>query len=171
MANANIDDVTSQTYVELRNNACDTFALNEDVYMVRSSNIADLYTFAGAYDVAANVLSVGNHVVPVGMDVKQAGMYTFSMPSDFSGTVTLVDTQAGTRTNLSLNSYEIYLNRGAINDRFYLDIDIQEVITSVENVEGSNAINDGGAHKFLQNGQMYILKNGVIYDAKGNRVK
>ena len=171
MANANIDDVTSQTYVELRENACDTFALNEDVYMVRSSNIADLYTFAGAYDVAANVLSVGNHVVPVGMDVKQAGMYTFSMPSDFSGTVTLVDTQAGTRTNLSLNSYEIYLNRGAINDRFYLDIDIQEVITSVENVEGSNAINDGGAHKFLQNGQMYILKNGVIYDAKGNRVK
>lgn len=165
MVNAN--NKFSRTYVELRENAKDTFELNEDMYMVRSSNMADLYTFAGAYDVAANVLTVNNHIVPVGMDVKQAGTYRFTMPSEFSGTVTLVDTQTGARTNLALGDYEVNLAKGTLNNRFQLEINIQSSTTSLE----GNDVKDGGAHKFIENGQMYILQNGVIYDARGNRVQ
>ena len=167
----NENGILSRTYVELRVNACDTFLLNEDVYMMRSSTTVDLFTLAGNYDVAANVLPIQNHTIPVGMDVKQAGMYTFSMPSNFSGTVTLLDTQAGTRTNLALEDYQVYLNQGPINGRFYLVLDIQESTTSLEEITGEGSIKDGGVHKFLKGGQMFILKNGVIYDAKGNRVK
>ena len=70
--------------------------------MMRSSKTADLYTYAGSYDVAANVLSVNNHLVPVGVNVKSAGTYTFSMPSHFDGTVTLIDTYTQMRTNLAI---------------------------------------------------------------------
>ena len=139
--------------------------------MLKNGVNADLYTFSGPYEAGANVLTVGNHVVPVGIDVKTAGTYTFSMPDNFSGTVTLLDTYTQTRTNLSLDEYEVYLNTGVINDRFFLELDIQEVITSLENIEGNNGINDGGVHKFIKNDKMFILKNGVIYDATGRRVK
>ncbi len=160
---------SSDAYIELRENACDTFALNEDMYMMRSSSKADLYTFAGNYDVAANVLTVNNHIVPVGMDVKQAGTYRFTMPSAFSGTVTLIDTQAGARTNLALSDYEVALPKGTSNTRFLLEIDIQQMPTAIDGVGGS--LKDGKAHKFIENGQMYILQNGIIYDARGNRVQ
>ena len=160
---------SSDAFVELRENACDTFALNEDMYMMRSSSKADLYTFAGNYDVAANVLSMNNHIVPVGTDVKVAGTYRFTMPSDFSGTVTLVDTETGIRTNLALSDYEVSLPKGTSNTRFLLEIDIHQMPTAIDGVGGS--LKDGKAHKFIQNGQMYILQNGIIYDAQGKRVK
>lgn len=163
----NTNEKTRRTYVELRENAKDTFELNEDMYMVRSSNIVDLYTFAGAYDVAANVLTVNNHIVPVGMDVKQAGTYRFTMPSEFSGTVTLVDTQTGARTNLALGDYEVNLAKGTLNNRFQLEINIQSSTTSLE----GNDVKDGGAHKFIENGVMYILRDGKVFNAQGSRVK
>ena len=166
----NADEKMVHTYVELRNNACDTFALNEDVYMVRSSSMADLYTYAGDYDVAANVLSVGNHIVPVGMNVKKAGTYTFSMPNSFNGTVTLIDTYTGARTNLAMSDYTVNLPKGVNNERFQLEINISKVPTAIDGVEGGS-LKDGKAHKFIMNDMLYILNDGVIFDARGNRVK
>lgn len=155
------------TYVELRENANTDFQLNEDMYMMRSSNTVDLYSFAGAYDVAANVLPIDDQLVRVGVDVKRAGTYRFTMPSEFSGTVTLIDNLMGTRTNMALGDHEVYLERGVDNNRFQLEINIQSSTTSLE----GNDVKDGGAHKFIENGQMYILQNGVIYDATGRRVQ
>ena len=165
------EEFVGRAYVKLRENAVDTFLLNEDLYMLKNGVNADLYTFAGAYEASANVLTVSNHTVPVGIDVKTAGTYTFSMPDNFDGTVTLLDTYTQTRTNLSLDVYEVYLEQGTIEGRFFIELNIQGTITSLENVDGNNGINDGGVHKFIQNDQMYILKNGVIYDARGARVK
>ncbi len=159
---------TSHTYVELRENACDTFALNEDMYMMRSSKTVDLYSFAGAYDVAANVLSLSDHTVPLGLDVKRAGTYRFTMPSSFSGTVTLLDKTTGTRTNLALGDYEVWLDRGMVNNRFELVLSVSQITTAIDAV-GDPA--NGQGCKYLQDGQLYILKEGVVYDARGTRVK
>lgn len=165
------NEFVGRTYIELRENAADTFQLNEDMCMLKNGVIADIYTKVGGYEAAANVLSIGNHTIPVELEVKTAGTYTFSMPKDFSGTVTLFDSYTQTRTNLSLDVYEVYLEQGTIADRFFIELDIQQNTTSLENVDGNNGINDGGVHKFIQNDKMFILKNGVIYDARGARVK
>lgn len=162
------ENKTSHTYVELRENACDTFALNEDMYMMRSSKTVDLYSFAGAYDVAANVLSLSDHTVPLGLDVKRAGTYRFTMPSSFSGTVTLLDKTTGTRTNLALGDYEVWLDRGMVNNRFELVLSVSQMTTAIDAV-GDPA--NGQGCKYLQDGQLYILKEGVVYDARGTRVK
>lgn len=162
------ENKTSHTYVELRENACDTFALNEDMYMMRSSKTVDLYSFAGAYDVAANVLSLADHTVPLGLDVKRAGTYRFTMPSSFSGTVTLLDKTTGTRTNLALGDYEVWLDRGMVNNRFELVLSVSQITTAIDAV--GDPVNGQGC-KYLQDGQLYILKEGVVYDARGTRVK
>ena len=161
----------SRTYVELREEACDTFALNEDVYMVYTSQPADLFTLAGNYDVSANVLSENDHIIPVGVEVHKAGTYTFSMPGNFSGSVTLVDNELNTRTNLALSDYEVTLPKGVCEGRFSVEIGIRKTPTSIDVIEDGGSLKDGKAHKFIMNDQMYIIKNGVIYDAQGKRVK
>lgn len=158
----------SRTYVELQENAVDSFLLNEDMYMGSSSPIANLYTYAGAYDVAANVLSVNSHIVPVGVQVKKAGTYTFSMTTPFDGTVTLIDYHTGSRTNLGWSDYTVTLEKGTINDRFALEINIQHVSTDVKGNTGHFKGKD--AVKFLHNGILYIKKGDAIYDARGSRV-
>ena len=166
------EEMLDHTYVELRENAVDSFALNEDTYMMQSNKAVNIYTFAGDYDVAANVMSIGSHVVPVGVIVNRAGTYTFSMPSSFSGTVTLIDTYTGVRTNLALSDYEVNLTQGTDEERFLLEININNAPTAIDGVgDGEGNLKDGKAHKFIMNDQMYILQNGIIYDARGARVK
>ena len=166
------EEVLNRTYVELREEACDTFALNEDLYLAMNKHDVNVYTFAGTYNVAANVLSVDNHIVPMGVVVRKEGTYTFSMPDNFSGEVILVDKSAQTRTNLAMTDYEIHLPAGTIDDRFELEINIHKVPTAIDGVEASQgSLKDGKVHKFIMNDQMYILKDGVLYDARGNRVK
>ena len=159
-----------RTYVELRENAVDSFMLNEDMCMMKGSKIGDIYTHAGGYELAANVLSVDSHIVPVSVETKTAGTYTISMPTNFSGTVTLVDKVANTRTDLGIEDYEIYLESGTISGRFELEININNAPTAIDGVEGGT-LKDGKAHKFIMNDMLYILKDGVIYDARGNRVQ
>ena len=165
------NEMLNRTFVNLKENACDTFALNEDVYMSPNSAAVNIYTFAGNYDVAANVLSVDNHVIPVGVEVNKAGTYTFSMPSNFSGKVTLIDNFTGEHTDLSISDYEVELPKSVIEDRFMLEINIEKVTTAIDGINGEGTLKDGKAHKFLQNGIMYILRNGILYDAQGKRVQ
>lgn len=164
------DELLNRAYVELRDEASDDFALNEDVYMVHNSRSAEVYTFAGNYDVAANVLSVGNHTIPVGVNVRTAGTYTFRMPGNFSGEVRLVDTYTGARTSLMMNDYEVSLPKGTFTDRFLLELNLRQMPTAIDGQEGGS-LRDGKAHKFVRDGQMFILQNGDLYDARGNRVR
>ena len=161
----------NSTYVELRENANDAFELNEDVYMSYNNYAVNIYTLTGNYDVAANVLSINDHTIPVGVKVTKAGTYRFSMPGNFSGEVTLLDTFTGESTNLALDDYEVELPKGTTEDRFFLKTNIKKVATAIDGISEDGSLKDGKAHKFLQNGVMYILQNGVLYDAQGKRVQ
>ena len=164
------DNEINRTFVTLEEGASADFVLNEDMYMVTNKLPVNIYTFAGNYDVAGNVLPIESTTIPVGIIVKTAGTYKFSMPSNFSGTVTLVDKFANERTNLMIDDYEIYLENGTINDRFELEINLNNAPTAIDGVE-DGSLKDGKAHKFIENGEMYILKDGEIFDARGAKVK
>ena len=168
--NSNAEPLNS-TFVELRENANDAFELNEDVYMSYNNYAVNIYTLTGNYDVAANVLSINDHTIPVGVKVTKAGTYRFSMPGNFSGEVTLLDTFTGESTNLALDDYEVELPKGTTEDRFFLKTNIKKVATAIDGISEDGSLKDGKAHKFIQNGVMYILQNGVLYDAQGKRVQ
>ncbi len=161
------------TYVKLQDGADSDFVLNEDMCKVVNGGIPNIYTFAGSYDAGYNEVPATNQTIPVGVIIRADGEYTFSMPANIAGTVTLVDTNTGTRTNLALDDYTVELESGTIDDRFYLEIDLTNVVTAIDGAmgEGEGTLKDGKAHKFIQNGVMYILRDGQIYSTDGQIVK
>lgn len=164
--------VSDWAYVQLREGSDADFKLCEDMYKMYNKGIPQIYTFAGAYDVAYNDVPIQNQTIPVGIVTRKNGTYKFSMPTNFSGTVTLIDKFAQTRTNLNIDDYEVYLEKGTIEDRFELEINIIQAPTAIDGVEdGEGTLKDGKAHKFIMNDMMYILRDGEIFDARGNRIK
>lgn len=163
-------DVVDHTYVILQDNASAEFVMNEDLYKAMNSSSSNIYAFAGGYDCGISRIPLENTTVAIGVVTNKAGEYTFSMPNNFSGEVVLVDKYAQTRTNLNIEDYEVYLNKGTIDDRFELEININKMPTAIDGVEGGS-LKDGKAHKFIENGVMYILRDGKIFDAQGSRVK
>ena len=156
--------------IKMTDGADKDFVLNEDMGKIINSGKPNIYVYAGNYDVAFSQVPEESQTVQVGVVIRKNGTYTFSMPSNFDGTVTLIDNFTQTRTNLAIEDYEVSLPKGTINDRFLLEINIRQVPTAIDGVEGGS-LKDGKAHKYIENGAMYILRDGKIYDARGNKVK
>jgi hypothetical protein len=66
-----------------------------------------------------------------------------------------------------LGDYTVSLNKGTINDRFVLEVGARKIVTSLDNTQ----LRDGKVHKFIENGVMYILRDGKRYDAQGKLVE
>ena len=166
----NDNEVLDQAFISMRENAEADFAFNEDMMKIHNNGKTNIYSYAGPYDVAANVMPIENSTVSLGVEAAVNGLYTFSMPSNFNGQVVLFDNITGARTNLTLGDYEVTLPKGTYNDRFYLEFTIHNAPTSIDGVEGGS-FKDGKAHKFVQNGVMYILRDGKVFDARGAKIK
>ena len=72
---------------------------------------------------------------------------------------------------MALSNYEVNLTTGTDDERFLLEINVTNAPTSIDVIEEGGSLKDGKAHKFIMNEMMYILRDGVLYDARGNRVK
>ena len=117
-------------------------------------------------------LSSQTTIVPVGVKIAKEGDYTFSIPQGTNGVgVVLVDNAASTRTNLSMTDYTVNLTSGKIENRFWIEISpIAQTPTGIDNVQGDD-VQGTKVRKVVVDGIMYIVKDGVIYDARGNLVR
>lgn len=167
--------VEDQTFVSLSNdeNASADFRFGEDMSKEFNSNRANIYTFIGTEWVAGNTLPMTNQttIVPVGVKIAADGEYTFSIPEGTYGVgITLIDNETGIRTSLSALDYTINLPAGTYNERFVLEISpIRPISTDLENTEYRTQNTD--VHKVLIDNILYIVKDGVMYDARGSRVQ
>ena len=152
--------------------ATEGYDLNKDLSKVMNGRMANLYTIAGYYKMGGNCLPDTTSIVPVGVRTAVAGEYTFSMPEGTNGTgVVLVDNVANTRTNLALTDYTVTLAKGTIEGRFSLEISpIHTTPTDIENVQGGDA-QTLNARKTIVDGVLYIVKDGQVFDARGNKVQ
>ena len=166
------DEEGDHTYIKMDENGNTDFMLCEDMFKIINKNKPNIFSYAGTNCVAYNKVQVEDMTVNLGVEIRKNGTYTFTMPDNVAGQVTLIDNFAQTRTNLNIDDYEIYLNKGNYYDRFSIEIKVNKVPTAIDGVtDGQGSLKDGKAHKFIMNDQMYILKDGVLYDARGNRVK
>ncbi len=166
------EEQVDRAFIELKEGAGTGFVLCEDMIKIFNNGKPNLYVHASEYATSYSQVPVESQTVSVGVDIYNSGVYTFSMPSNFNGTAILVDKYEQTRTNLSLENYEVSLDPGVIKDRFEVEINVGKMPTAIDGAEdGSGSLKDGKAHKFIMNGVMYILNDGVLYDARGNRVK
>lgn len=166
------EEQVDRAFIELKDGAETGFVLCEDMIKIFNNGKPNLYVHASEYATSYSQVPVESQIVSVGVDIWYSGVYTFSMPSNFNGTAVLIDNYAQTRTNLGLEDYEVSLDPGVITGRFELEININKAPTAIDGVtDGSGSLKDGKAHKFIMNGQMFILQNGMIYDAQGKRVQ
>ena len=164
-----------QTFISLSNdeNASEGFVFGEDMSKEFNKNKANIYTFIGTEQAAGNTLPMREQKteVPVGVKIAADGDYTFAIPEGTAGVgVTLLDNETGVRTSLSALDYTINLTAGTYNERFVLEISpIVQSPTGIENTEHRTQNTD--VRKVLIDGVMYIVKDGVMYDARGVRVQ
>ena len=164
-----------QTFISLSNdeNASAEFVFGEDMSKEFNKNKANIYTFIGTEQAAGNTLPMREQKteVPVGVKIAADGDYTFAIPEGTAGVgVTLLDNETGVRTSLSALDYTINLTAGTYNKRFVLEISpIVQSPTGIENTEHRTQNTD--VRKVLIDNILYIVKDGVMYDARGARVQ
>lgn len=139
-----------------------------------NANTLNFYTFGGDdVKMYANGMSYEDAQgwSKAGVKVAAAGEYTFSVASDkaeYIQQVILKDMDSNTEYDLMNNDAKIYLDKGEMNDRFFVKI-----------VFGKHNIGTGiterydvsAPEKFILNDHMYIRANGVLFDGVGKRVK
>lgn len=169
------DQMTDRTYIRMSNEEEVTtgFEFGYDMSKNPNKNRANIYSFIGTEMVAGNSMPIQTEqttIVPLGLNIKTAGDYTFAMPDGTNRVgVTLVDTEANIRTSLSALDYTVNLSAGQYDSRFVLEISpVQEVITDIPSTgDGMN----GTSRKVLIDGILYIVRDGKIYDARGARTE
>lgn len=171
------DQMIDRTYVRLSDdeNVTTGFEFSEDMTKQFNSRKANIFTIAGNTSLGGNSLPLSTTqttVVPVGVKIKTAGDYTFSIPEGTDGIgVTLVDNETGVRTLLSALDYTVNLEAGTYDQRFILEISpIQNTPTGIEEPTSDSTLK-GRAQKRIIDGVLYIVKDGKIFDARGTRVE
>ena len=159
-----------KTYVQLREEEGTLgFDLNMDLTKIINKG-ANIYTVVHGDQMAGNVVPAEEDIIPLGVVTTEAGDYSFTLPSNTHGAlVELIDYERKTTTNLLAMDYTVTLPAGTYNNRFALRIQPNKVVTNLENV-GNEAIDDK-AKKYLIDGALYLLKDGVLYDAQGRYVQ
>lgn len=171
------EQMIDRTFVRLSDdeNVTTGFEFGEDMTKQFNSRKANIFTIAGNTSLGGNSLPISTTqttVVPVGVKIKTAGDYTFSIPEGTDGIgVTLVDNETGVRTLLSALDYTVNLTAGTHDQRFILEISpIYNTPTGIEEPTSDSSLK-GRAQKRIIDGVLYIVKDGKIFDARGTRVE
>lgn len=136
----------------------------------------NFYTFAGVTSMYANGMSYaeGQEWNAAGITPTQSGMYTFratKVNTNYVKSVLLKDLYTNLEYDLLRNDVEIYLEPGTVDDRFLVKIVLQAEEDMPTALDEINAGINQTPEKFIYNDKMYILYNGVIYDATGKKVR
>lgn len=135
-----------------------------------------VYTIYGGYNLAYNALSPADaeQLIPVGYVAPTAGEYTFQL--DESGDleqiehIYLTDYELNSTIDLLSDAYAFSSPAGRNDARFAINVVLkpekEDTATDIGNVQS-----DDGPMKFIHRTNMYILRNGIIYDVTGKQVK
>lgn len=164
-----------QTFVDLRKDATEGFDQNKDLTKIVSAAATQIYSVSESQAYAGNALPLTTDSIALTVNVASTGVYTIGMPSENSEVEpVLYDAETKTSTPLNMLDYSVELAKGKYENRFYIVLGRKspEVVTAVENVDinGMNLPNDG-VRKLLINGQLYMLRDGRLFDATGKAVK
>ena len=171
----NNEELLDQAFVRMSDNEAVTANFDFGQDLVKEWNEdANIYTFIESEQVAANSMPFSDQttIVPVGVKIAIDGDYTFAIPEGTYGVgVVLIDNIAGTRTNLALTDYIVYLTAGTHDERFILEISpMAQTPTDIESVAGEGS-EISGARKVMVDGVLYIVKDGKVFDARGTLCK
>ncbi len=133
------------------------------------------YSITGGMQLAFNAMSTEDvkQVIPVGVRLPEDGEYTFSLNSQYADAdierLDLIDYETGEVTNLMMSDYRFTATRSQNNDRFALNVvPMVKMPTGVEDSDVRNQNSD--VRKIILDDKMFIIRDGLMYDATGKRV-
>ncbi len=173
------EEEQDHTYVRLTDDASVTnrFEFNYDLSKEYNAGRGNIWTVtADTVEVAGNSMPkpLQTTLVPVGVKVVANGEYTLAMPEGTNGEdVFLIDNAYGTRTNLGLTDYTVTLTPGTYDGRFALEFGpIQDAPTGIDEMSTVNyQLSTEEVRKVFVGGRLYIIRDGKVYDAAGQRVE
>ena len=135
----------------------------------------NFYTISNNTNMYANGMSYADaqEWIPAGVVVPADGTYTFSVGTvneNFIKSVLLLDKSTGIEYDLTSLSPQLTMTAGTFDARYAVKIvlrDENETPTGVDELEGESE----QPFKFIYHDKMFILNNGVIYDATGKKVR
>ena len=168
------DAPADHTFIRMTDNESVTSAFDFHQDLSKEFNYgANIYTLVGYERLAANSLPMSDSttIIPLGVSAQEAGDYTITMPEGVESIgITLVDNETGIHTNLSAGQeYTLTLNKGICENRLFIEVSpIQNTPTDLEYT--TEDTREQTTRKMLIDGILYLIRDGVIYDAQGHRL-
>ena len=153
----------------------EAFVVNEDMPEDLDGSATKAYTLAGTTRLTYNGLPVAaaEQFIPVGYRADAAGEYTFEYKedgnADYIEHIWLTDFGNGKATDLKVEEYSFETESGTFDERFALNVVFRKNNSATDMDEVDESIDK--PLKFFYQQKMFILREGVIYDATGKRVK
>lgn len=175
--------VHDRTYIRLSDEEQVTseFDLGRDLSKEWNSGRANIYTLIGEEYTAANCIPDEGQtiIIPLGLRIPSAGSYRIGMGEEREEAETIaeksgqrsaviVDKTLNKRTILSGGQgYEVYLDMGRYEDRFYIEIlPANELPTEIGGV-----VRNCRSRKICVNGRLYIVHGTEVFTTLGLRIK
>ena len=163
-------DYTDYLYVSASEDATNEYEIGKDlVKMVMTNTPIVPQIFAEAYGARlcmVNAPMTSNEAtIALNLYAPAEGEYTLSVEEQADATVYLLY-NGNIVWNLSMSEYPIHLSQGD-NAGYSLVVRRENAPTNVENIFGA----DNQIEKFIYNGNLYILRDGKLFDAVGNMLK
>ena len=163
------------TYLLVGDGFSDEYEIGDDLMKMPHANVS-LFTIGSTYDLFANALNKqsAENGVPVGYTAPSAGYYLFSHVENAESTwlehLWLEDKETGAKVDLLDAPYEFETTAGTNKTRFVLFAVLKKNSETPTDIGGTEEEIDKPI-KFIYNDKMYILRNGILYDATGKKVK
>lgn len=163
------------TYLLVGDGFSDEYEIGDDLMKMPHANVS-LFTIGSTYDLFANALNKqsAENGVPVGYTAPSAGYYLFSHVENAESAwlehLWLEDKETGAKVDLLDAPYEFETTAGTNKTRFVLFAVLKKNSETPTDIGGTGEEIDKPI-KFIYNDKMYILRNGILYDATGKKVR
>ena len=150
------------------------YEINADLEKMTGS--MSLYTIYNGYKLAYNATSLNEaeEWIPVGYIVPKVGEYTFKLDERAAVEdiihIYLMDNETGVITDLIDNTYTFETSVKKNENRFVISVVLSQEESGTTTGVDDLLQQDKQAQKFIYNDQLFILRDGVVYDAMGQRI-
>lgn len=150
------------------------YEINADLEKMIGS--MSVYTIYNGYNLAYNALSPANaeEQIPIGYVVPTVGEYTWALDESSNiedvEHIYLIDYETSAITDLVTDVYTFTASEQKSDVRFAINVTLkskENTVTGLVNINKDSEL----SLKFIHNDKIYILHNGVIYDATGKFVE
>lgn len=158
-------------YLSAASDAEDEYQIGFDVVKMQSkTTAAKCWVDAYGKQLGANYAPIqdGEAIFPISLYAPQDGTYILATERPYKSEDLLLLKDGVVVWNFAVGAYQVDLNKGT--DKSYIIVMRHQVI-SILSDEQSTQQAEQKTHKFIRNGMLYILRDGVLYDATGKRIE